>query len=65
MFFQSVIKITVFILVLWGVIGLIMGKITWEQYLWLITAFMTGYFSWRIPNLEKKSDLSPSQPKEW
>ncbi|AHB41669.1 hypothetical protein P148_SR1C00001G0881 [candidate division SR1 bacterium RAAC1_SR1_1] len=67
MFFQSVIKITVFILVLGGVIGLIMGKITGEQYLGLITAFMTGYFSGRIPNLEKKSDstiLSPSQPKE-
>lgn len=65
MFYQSIIKLTVFILTLWWVVGLVMGKITWEQYLWLITAFMTGYFSWRIPNLEKKSDLSSLQPKQW
>ena len=57
-FFHSIIKITVFILVIGAVIGMTLGKITGEQYIQIMMAFATGYFSGRIPT---KTD--PNQPK--
>jgi hypothetical protein len=56
-FFQSIIKLTVFILVIGAVLGMTLGKITGEQYIQIMMAFVTGYFSGRIPT---KTD--PNQP---
>jgi len=40
-FFQSVIKLTMFVLVIGAVIGLALGKITGEQYVQLMAVIIT------------------------
>ena len=57
-FFQSVIKLTMFVLVIGAVIGLALGKITGEQYVQLMAVIITWYFSGRIPG---KLDIQPSK----